>query len=65
MPDYRHRESFVIVDPIKVFSVIGSSIGALLLFIFIYVLVPTNSEEPWPAQWAGGWALMFFAPLAT
>ena len=47
----------------KAFAAIGSSIGAMLLLVFVWVFVPRNAEDFWPAEWMGAWTLTFFAPL--
>jgi hypothetical protein len=44
----------------KAFAAIGSSIGAMLLLVFVWVLVPRNAEDFWPAGWMGAWTLTFF-----
>lgn len=62
--DYRRREAIIIADPLKVFAFISSSICALLLLLFIWVVWPTNPQESWPPEWIGAWVLVFFAPLA-
>jgi len=62
--DYRRRVAIIIADPLKVFAFISSSISALLLVLFIWIVWPTNPQEAWSLEWIIGWALLFFAPLA-
>ena len=62
--DYLRRGAILIADPLKVFAFISSTICALLLLLFIWIVWPTNSQQPWPMEWVLGWALLFFAPLA-
>jgi hypothetical protein len=60
----RGREMpIVTMDPMKLFTAIGSAICTLLLFAIIWVVTP-NSGGHWPANWIVLWILLFFAPLA-